>query len=65
MGIEHVFAHGDEAHAVVVTVSHETGTIEHTGHVIFFGIAFVVYAVLAVRLYWLEYRRTGRWQAPK
>lgn len=65
MDVGHVWAHGDEVHAVVTTAVHSTGSVEHTGHVIVFGIAFTVYALLALRLYLIEYRRTGRWQAPR
>ena len=37
----------------------------HFGHLIVFGIGFVIFLLLAFRLAYKEYRRTGRWQLPK
>lgn len=37
----------------------------HVIHAVIFGAGLLIFFGLAFRLYYLEYRRTGRWQPPR
>lgn len=61
--IERALAHGGVEHAQAATET--ASNLPHLGHTIFFGLAMAIYFVLGLRLYYLEFKRTGRWQAPR